>query len=143
MSKYTKELLEPIVKKSSTIREVLEHLGLKLAGGSYSYISKKIKELNISTEHFTGQGWAKGKTFNKRDIQYYLDNKGPINSSKLRNRLINEGYFDAKCCNCGLGEWLDEEIPLELHHKDNNHHNNNLDNLTILCPNCHTITHRA
>jgi predicted HNH restriction endonuclease len=31
-------------------------------------------------------------------------------------------------------------MPLELHHKDGNKHNNNLDNLSIICPNCHTFT---
>lgn len=30
-------------------------------------------------------------------------------------------------------------LPLELHHKDCNHFNNTLDNLQILCPNCHSI----
>ena len=38
--------------------------------------------------------------------------------------------------------WLDDDIPLELHHIDNNHHNNNLSNLQLLCSNCHSYIHK-
>ena len=46
-----------------------------------------------------------------------------------------------KCELCGWGEInpFTNLIPLELHHKDGNHFNNNFDNLQILCPNCHSI----
>lgn len=39
-----------------------------------------------------------------------------------------------------LSEWMGKPIPLELHHKDGNHYNNDLSNLEILCPNCHAQT---
>ena len=52
-----------------------------------------------------------------------------ITSHKLRIRLLEEGYFEYKCSCCGLTEWLGQPIPLELHHKDFDHYNNNLDNL--------------
>jgi len=44
------------------------------------------------------------------------------------------------CENCGLDTWLGDKIPLQLHHKDGNHSNNKLENLQLLCPNCHSLT---
>ena len=76
---------------------------------------------------------------------YYLlitNNKYPIQSSDLKNRLLSRDIFENKCYKCNKIEWEGEDIPLELHHKDCNRHNNNLSNLIILCANCHTITHR-
>ena len=45
-----------------------------------------------------------------------------------------------KCENCGLEEWLGQPINLEIHHIDGNHYNNDLSNLQLLCPNCHSYT---
>jgi 5-methylcytosine-specific restriction endonuclease McrA len=58
----------------------------------------------------------------------------------LRERLIDEGYKEYKCERCLLSEWLNGKIPLHLHHKDGNSENHKLENLEILCPNCHCLT---
>ena len=55
--------------------------------------------------------------------------------------LIEEGYKERRCEVCGLDEWMGKPIPLELHHKDFNHYNNELDNLMIVCSNCHMQLH--
>lgn len=55
----------------------------------------------------------------------------------LKLKLLKEGIKEAKCEICGLSEWMGQPIPLELHHKDCDHYNNELDNLQIICPNCH------
>ena len=39
-----------------------------------------------------------------------------------------------------MSEWLGKPITLEVHHKDGNHQNNELENLQLLCPNCHSYT---
>ena len=57
----------------------------------------------------------------------------------LKQKLFREGIKEQKCEICGLSEWMGNVIPLEIHHKDCNHFNNDLDNLQILCPNCHAI----
>ena len=80
-------------------------------------------------------------TFQKaRDVEEYLSNKVPMQSDKLKVRLLNEGYLEPKCSFCGLTRWLDGEMPLQLDHKDGNKDNNNLRNLRLLCPNCHALT---
>ena len=67
--------------------------------------------------------------------------QGNASNSAKRRRLIEDGIKDSKCEICGLSEWMDKPIPLELHHKDFNHHNNTLSNLQILCSNCHMQAH--
>lgn len=47
---------------------------------------------------------------------------------------------DWKCEICGLNEWMGKTLPLEVHHIDGNNYNNELSNLQILCPNCHSLT---
>ena len=75
-----------------------------------------------------------------RDIEEYTSNKVPMQSDKLKIRLINEGYLEPRCNMCGISRWLDGEVPLQLDHKDGNKDNNNLENLRLLCPNCHALT---
>lgn len=58
----------------------------------------------------------------------------------LRDCLITFGYKERVCEVCGNREWLGEPIPLELHHKDGDRKKNELDNLQLLCPNCHSLT---
>jgi len=136
--KYDENQLRTAVKESYSMRQVLIRLGVQPYGGNYDVLRKAIKHFSLDTSHFHGQGWAKGKTFTVRDTKEYLENKYPISSHKLRKRLLKENYFEHLCQQCGLSEWNKKTIPLELHHIDGNKMNNNLSNLTIICPNCHS-----
>lgn len=141
LKKYTLEELKVAVATSYSKRQVLDKLGIVPAGGNYQTLRKALKEFNLDTSHFKGQGWNKGMKFSpRRDIIEYLSNKYSISSHKLRKRLLSEKYFKSKCYCCNLASWNGKPIPLELEHIDGNHLNNNLNNLTILCPNCHAQT---
>ena len=90
--KYTKELLEEVVKKCGSFRQVLFQLDLKEAGGNYKNIQTRIKQFEIDTSHFHGQIWAKGKTWSKvKDLSEILVENStyssglPRSSYKLKN----------------------------------------------------------
>jgi 5-methylcytosine-specific restriction endonuclease McrA len=43
---------------------------------------------------------------------------------------------------CGLKKWQGKDIPLELHHVNSDRMDNSLENIVILCPNCHALEHK-
>ena len=138
---YTKEVLSKICAESYSYRQCLEKMNIVAAGGNYACLKKHIELHNIDISHFTLQGWSRGKIIGpKRPIEDYLSNKAGIQSWKLKRRLIKENILEHKCNNCKQKTWLDDQIPIELHHKDGNHLNNELSNLELLCPNCHALT---
>lgn len=97
------------------------------------------KKIGIS---YSGNQSRTGKKIDpkRKSALEVIMSKGFNNSAK-RRRLIEDGLKEEKWENCGLSEWMGKLIPLELHHKDFNHYNNSLDNLQILCANCHMQAH--
>ena len=76
----------------------------------------------------------------RRDLSTILIEGLPCNTTKLKKRLFREGVKEYRCEKCGISEWNNEPITLELHHINGNHNDNHLENLQILCPNCHSQT---
>lgn len=142
--KYSKELLEPIIKDSKSWADVCRRLKVTPATGAQSHIKSRANLFGIDYSHFLGRGWSKNKvSLNKRPIEDFLSDGGAfINSSQLLKRLIKEGIKEKRCEMCGLIEWLGHDIPLELDHKNNCHSDNRIENLSVLCPTCHTLRHR-
>lgn len=87
----------------------------------------------------SGSGFIGTETGNYIPSSVYTDPSSTkiITSHKLKEKLIYDGVKLAQCEICGNTLWNGKSIPLELHHIDGNHYNNVLDNLQILCPNCH------
>lgn len=141
--KYTKSQLESAIKQSRSIRQVLNLIGLRESGGNYFTLQKRIQEWNLDISHFTGKGWNAGLHFKpnpQKPLSELLVRNSSYQSHKLRKRLIKEGYFKSKCYNCNREEWMGQPIPLELEHIDGDKTNNQMENLTLLCPNCHALT---
>ena len=81
------------------------------------------------------------KTVKKYPLEDILNGKYPYyNSSHLNRRLIEEGIKKRVCECCGNSDWMGLPIVLELHHIDGDKTNNRIENLQLLCPNCHSIT---
>lgn len=139
--RYSEQQLKDAIMNSRSYRQALINLGIASEGGNYRVIHNAIEKYNIDISHFTKQSWAKDQKIGpKRTLSEYLNNNFPITSHRLRLRLISENIFEHKCSSCDLNTWKDRPIPLELDHIDGNHSNNNLDNLRLLCPNCHSLT---
>ncbi len=63
---------------------------------------------------------------------------GVLKGFSIKNYI--EEKYGYKCVSCGISEWNNKPITLELEHKDGNSENNNEDNLCLICPNCHSQT---
>ena len=112
---------------------------------SARYVLCHIKKPELDVTHFSGAAlnirtrfWMPGEPFSWDGIQ--VENSIYVSTSRLRNRLIEHGMKVRKCGHCGLAEWLDSPIPLELHHTNGINNDNWLHNLRLLYPNCHTLT---
>ena len=139
--KYNEDQLRDAVKNSTSMRQVLLALNVSPFGGNYDVLRKAIRHFNIDTSHFTGQAWNRGKKLpSKIPTESYLTNKAPIQSYKLKRRLIKEKVLPEQCFNCRKDSWLGNPIPLELDHINGNNKDNRLTNLRLLCPNCHALT---
>lgn len=143
--KHTKEDLEKAIIKSLSIAQVCRELGIRPVGGNYKTLNSKIEKYEIDTSHFTGKVWNIGKRFKpikkRRELSEILvENSTAINTTHLKKRLIIEGILEYACAKCGLNNWNDAEITLELDHINGNNLDNRLVNLRLLCPNCHSQT---
>ena len=111
----------------------------KQLGCKQETLNSYLKKMGIE---YAGQQAKKGQFKGSnvyRPAQYYIKNNLPIQSHRLKEKLVRDGLKQDCCEKCGVSDWLGVKLPLELHHKDGNHHNNQLENLEILCPNCHSI----
>lgn len=129
---FSKEELEQFVKSSSSYAQVCEKIGYK--GGSGPKLVKEMIEFyQFDISHFKGQGW------NKNNFDYDRFRYG--NNIKAAAAIDAIVYLRGhRCERCQLEQWLNNPIPLEVHHKDGDKLNNELDNLELLCPNCHALT---
>lgn len=126
-------LIKELEGNNIPLMEVARILGIK-----YDTLKKHLNTLGINYRKNPNRKGLIHKE-SRKSLEYIL-NSNMSNSAK-RIRLIEEGIKKAKCECCGLSEWMGNPIPLELHHKDLNHYNNKLENLAILCSNCHMQAH--
>lgn len=140
--KFAEEDLKKAIKNNLSWASTCRYLGIKDRGGNQSNLKNTAIKLGIDFSHFTGKGWLKNKTYTKVDINEYLQNNKKINSHNLKIKLFKTGVKKKECEICGTSNWLGEEVVFELDHIDSNHHNNFLNNLQILCPNCHAMETR-
>lgn len=146
---WTDEQLVVAVKDSKSYRTVLIKLGLIPAGGNYDQIKRRIVELKIPADHFTGKGWNVGGMFIPKPavpVELLLVENSGVQSYKLKAKLFAKGLKKPECELCGWAAVApDGRIPLELDHINGKRRDNRLENLRILCPNCHSLqpTHRG
>lgn len=146
---WDEKQLRKAVKESFSLRQVLGKLHLKEAGGNYSQVKKYLVEYQINAGHFRGQGWSKGLKgigVARIPLEQILCPSSNFQSHKLKKRLFAAGLKSPKCELCGWAKKsVDNRIPLELDHINGNSHDNRLENLRVLCPNCHSLqpTHRG
>ena len=147
---WTDMMLAAAVAKNRSYRAVILELGLVPAGGNYVQVQERCKILKLDTSHFKGMGWNTGedkKTTNvARSLGSMLRKGSGVQSYKLKLRLFQENIMHPECVLCGWAECSkDGRIPVELDHVNGDHSDNRLENLRILCPNCHSLqpTHRG
>ncbi len=146
--KYTKELLEPLVRDSLSYSEVIRKLGLKWAGGTQSHIKRRIDDFGLNTSHFLGQKRNRGLAHVGGPEKLHWSkilvlNRGDNRKEKtatLRRAMIESGIPHA----CGVCHcepiWRGKPLVLQISHQNGNSADNRKKNIRFDCPNCHSQT---
>lgn len=133
---YSIDQLKGAVAASESWRGVAEKLGLFYCQNLLLSMKQKAAQNEIPTSHFLGKKVWSGKiSANRKDATSL---KGNSHSRKLA--LIRDGYKKHQCEVCERTEWRGLSIPITLHHINGDKHDNRLENLQILCGNCHMQT---
>ena len=140
--KLSDEQFVELLKKSSTISEVLFKLGYTTKGNSwgYSQIKRRMTDLNLDYSIFKGKSYLANKKHDKISEQDILKENCKHQRTVLRRYVIKNNLIPYKCAICGCTEWQGKTLSLELDHINGINNDNRLENLRFLCPNCHSQT---
>jgi Zn finger protein HypA/HybF involved in hydrogenase expression len=134
--------VEEAIKRCSSVKECLQYLGLRLGGGSYKQFYEWCKRHGLTPPKISHSDRLKNLV-NRRvtPLENILVVGSSYNRYQLKNRLIAAGLLDNKCSECGsLPEWNGKFLSLQLDHINGVFNDNRLENVRLLCPNCHSQT---
>lgn len=122
-AKYDWEAIQKYHNLGYSRRECMEKFGF----------SKQTWSLAVRTKRIKPQDWM-------IPLDELLVIGRRTSRNHLKNRLIKEKLFQYVCYECGISMWRQKFLSLELDHKNGNKYDNRLENLCLLCPNCHSQT---
>lgn len=139
---WTDEQLILAVETSSTFSEVIIKLGL-VVGGSLPNIKSHIKRLRLDTSHFLNKPvTVEGKIKEaKTELELFSENGSVHDYKRVKRLILKNNLLPYKCDICAISSWQEQELVLQLDHKNGVKTDNRLNNLRLLCPNCHSQTY--
>jgi len=126
------------------MRETLAKLGLNPTGANYAGVRAHMRRLAIDDSHLLGQAYLRGGHHHwapKAALAEVLVVDSRYTSTyHLKRRLIAAGLIAGRCAECGLKEWRERPLSLVLDHINGSNRDHRIENLRLLCPNCHSQT---
>lgn len=138
------EVLAAAIARSDSYASVAHRVGWGDGAAALRRVQSQATAAGLDTSHFLGQGWRRGSSGSGRSArpleEVLVRGRRPGSTTDLRRRLVDEGVLAAECAACARDEWQGRRIPLELDHVNGDRTDNRLENLRLLCPNCHAQT---
>lgn len=139
-----RENLARAAERSLSWSQLHREVPYPLNGNSYRILKRNCQEAGIDTSHFIGKrnsGSGVGPVNHNYTRLEDIFAGAACDPKTLKRKLFESGLKEQKCEDCGTGTaWNGKPLTLQLEHVDGCPANNQLDNLKILCPNCHTQT---
>lgn len=133
MGKYRDYTDEDIIKYAKEVYSaagLLKKLDLVIAGGNYAQLYRNLKRLQVDTSHWTGCGWTANQQLKKWEDY--------VKPASVKRNLLKIRLH--KCERCLNSEWMGQKIPLEVHHINGDRTDHAIENIELLCCNCHALT---
>ena len=140
LSTYSDEEIVEILNNSKSFAEVIRTFGYNsIATGHYVQVKRELTRRNITIPIYNYSG---NHNFNRKlKNENIFVNDIFVSRKVVKQRIIEQNLMEYKCEVCGnKGEWQGKRISLQLEHKNGNSHDNRIENLCFLCPNCHSQT---
>ena len=138
--KMGKEDFAKRVAESKSYNMILKKFNIH-NGGSLQTVRNRIQKECLDVSHFDPNWYISHnkQTFSLKDI--LVENSSFCNGGRIKKKLIKAGLKEDICEQCDQGpSWFGVHLVLQLDHINGNHTDNRIENLRILCPNCHTQT---
>jgi hypothetical protein len=149
---FDRDTLEPLVRSSTSVAQVLIKLGLPDKGRPHYDLTRRLQALDFDTSHFKGRGWSRGESAATHpsvasasrkqrvpDEELFSQFSKVVKGQTLVRRLVELGT-PYVCAWCGIAEWRGQPLVLHLDHENGINNDNRRPNLRLLCPNCHSQT---
>lgn len=132
MDQITDKEFEQIVEKSFSYREVARECGYCcISGASSNIVKKRIQKLNLDISHF-----KKPYPIYRQDDEIFIEDS-KVDQTTLRKHYLALKTIEYKCAICGQKPfWNGKPLTLTLDHINGKNHDDRLDNLRWVCPNC-------
>jgi|SRR5580700_406856 hypothetical protein len=107
-------------------------------GHSYRQCRTKFNFCAASWTNAVRRGEVRPRRFGMSIAELLSDPKR--NRKHVKARLVGEGLLKNRCQSCGLASWREKPLNMHLDHINGVRNDNRLENLRMLCPNCHSQT---
>lgn len=137
------EDLRAAVAASTSVAEVASRLGLGTGSTGHRRVLALLARDRLDTTHFLGRASNRGRRdlpARGRPLSELLRADSPTSTSALKRRLRRAGLLEERCAGCGGTSRQGQPMPLELDQVNGDRTDDRLENLRLLCPNCHAQT---
>lgn len=132
----SKDELRTALECEPSARSACLSLGL-----AYTTFIRRCKEFGIYVTNQGLKGTHKSAKWKEIPLEKIFSGEHLMFGQALKKKLISAGLIEDKCSECNsLPEWKGKKLVMQLDHIDGDRLNNTLENVRLLCPNCHSQT---
>lgn len=136
-----KEEFAALVRNSTSYKQVLAHFGLQNKGSNFKTLRRRLLEEEVDFSHFRSCGEYLKAFQTAIPLELILVENSDYNRGHLKRRLLETNSLKNECSACGQNStWNNQPLVLTLDHINGISNDNRLENLRMLCPNCHSQT---